>query len=367
MGIGNARRARPAALNWFCRSVSDRLPQRRTGPVEEALHPTTPPSRIVIFANWLALLRLYSDCPHAALVDLYVAALITRLQFPVEAEFHAQTLAAHSRLYRGALDLIATAGETERIVVADHALFRVTENGGQIQLRRQRPMLVGEVCHGPGEMRIPLRPILFLQKRIRTVAAFAFTLVVVWIGHRALMTKPFATSTTTGNGVAATAERTIDQLTIHDLFLTDFHGKWDRSPGAIFITDKEPRIRVEYAILTNATDRSKFLEYYVSEKTADLTFGACAYLAKQAKFLFDNAMQMQITSKAVGDSAEISTNDLPFSGRVFVYHEAYLPPERSVDLTKIYAKHGEFLVLRSIDYLTNKKLEEKVKALRDAK
>ena len=42
----------------------------------------------------------------------------------------------------------------------------MTENGGQIQLRRQRPMLVGEVRHGPGEMRIPLRPILALQKRI---------------------------------------------------------------------------------------------------------------------------------------------------------------------------------------------------------
>src|ERR1019366_7252778 len=102
--------------------------------IEEALHPATPASRIVIFANWFALLRLHSDCPHAALADLHVAALITRLQFPVEAEFPPQSRAAHPRLYRGALDLIAAAGETERVVVADHALFHVTENGGQIQL-----------------------------------------------------------------------------------------------------------------------------------------------------------------------------------------------------------------------------------------
>src|ERR1039458_7874124 len=89
---------KPRRRSWLRKqAVRGSLPQRRTGPVEEALHPTPPPSRIVIFANWLALLRLYSDCPHAALVDLYVAALITRLQFPVEAEFHAQTLAAHSR------------------------------------------------------------------------------------------------------------------------------------------------------------------------------------------------------------------------------------------------------------------------------
>ena len=53
----------------------------------------------------------------------------------VETEFHSQSLAAHSSLHRGAHDLVAAAGEGESVVVANHAIFDVTEDGGQIHLR----------------------------------------------------------------------------------------------------------------------------------------------------------------------------------------------------------------------------------------
>jgi len=61
---------------------------------------------------------------------------------------------------------ITPSGEGKRVVVADHALFHVTQNGGQVQLRRQCPMMVGKLRYRPGEMLIPLGPILLLQKRI---------------------------------------------------------------------------------------------------------------------------------------------------------------------------------------------------------
>lgn len=135
--------------------------------IKKARLPTiAPPARIVIFANRLAQLRFHLDGPHPALADLQVAALIPCLQFAVQPEFHAQPLAAHPRLHLRLLNLIAAAGERERVVIADHSLFHVTENGGQIQLRRQCSMMIGEVCHRPGEMRIPLRPILRFQKCI---------------------------------------------------------------------------------------------------------------------------------------------------------------------------------------------------------
>ncbi len=70
-------------------------------------------------------------------------------------------MAAHAGLGLGASDLVPMARQRDRVVVADHTILHVTENGGQIQLRRQRPMLVGKICHRPGEMRIPLRRILF--------------------------------------------------------------------------------------------------------------------------------------------------------------------------------------------------------------
>jgi hypothetical protein len=61
------------------------------------------------------------------------------------AGYHTQSLAAHASLHLGAYNLMATAGEAEPVVVADHALFHVTEDYGQVQLRCQHAMLVGEV------------------------------------------------------------------------------------------------------------------------------------------------------------------------------------------------------------------------------
>lgn len=99
-----------------------------------------PTSRIVVFANRFGHPWLSRNCPHAALTDLNVAAVVARLQFAVQAEFHAQTLAAHASLRLGASDLVAMARERERVVVTDHTLFHVTQNGSQIQLRRQCPI-----------------------------------------------------------------------------------------------------------------------------------------------------------------------------------------------------------------------------------
>src|SRR4051794_11017471 len=110
LGVENARRACPGGTNLVLPSVSDRLPKRRTGTIEEARHPTAPTSCIVILADRLAHRWCKLDLSHTALADFHVAALIPRLQIAVETEFHPQSLAAHSSLYRGARDLVAAAG-----------------------------------------------------------------------------------------------------------------------------------------------------------------------------------------------------------------------------------------------------------------
>jgi hypothetical protein len=121
---------------WFFTSISEQLPQWRSGAIEEALHPTAPTSRIVIFANRLAGLRFGCAGPDAALADLHVATLVARLQLAVEAEFHAESLASHASLHLGARDLVAMAGQGESVVVADYPFFHVSQNGGQVQLWR---------------------------------------------------------------------------------------------------------------------------------------------------------------------------------------------------------------------------------------
>src|SRR5579862_2598258 len=157
-GASNATTAGPLLPgdpNWVS-LVVDQLPQRRAGTIEKSIHPLTPTSRIVILAHRLAGLGWNRFQAHAALCDRKVAALITRLQLPIQPQFHAQTLPAHSGLHLRALDLIAVAREGEGVVVADHPLLHVTENCFQIQLRRQRPMMIGEVRHRRCELLIPL-------------------------------------------------------------------------------------------------------------------------------------------------------------------------------------------------------------------
>jgi hypothetical protein len=165
----------------------------------------------------------------------------------------------------------------------------------------------------------------------------------------------------------AEIEKRVDRLTLHDLFRMDFGGPdspYLQASGRVSVTDNEPRFYVEYDIIKNARDRSKLIAYYVPDSS--ITFSVCAYLAKQAQFFFDKAPQLDVNTKGIGDSEETSTKDLPFTGRVYVYHETYLKPEQTITLSTMYAAQGQSVIFRSIDYLSNKKLEMKVKGLRDS-
>src|SRR4051794_203597 len=148
-------------------SVSDGLPQWRSRSIEETVHPMALAAGVVIFASRFGRPGFCHDRWRAALADVHVAALISGLQLAVKPEFHAQSSASHSCLHLRSQNLIAAAGEREGIVVADHPLVYVTENSGQILVCCERSMMIGEVRDRPREMRIPLWPILSLQKRIR--------------------------------------------------------------------------------------------------------------------------------------------------------------------------------------------------------
>lgn len=147
-------------------------------------------------------------------------------------------------------------------------------------------------------------------------------------------------------------------LTLHDLFLTDFDSVQQKASGAIFV-DKPQKISVQYTISTELALRSKFLIFYIpiNEHTAEI----CAYLAKQYNFVLDKAPQLQIEQKGVGDSGTISTKEAIFIKRIYVYHETYLDGGTTAKLTKSYAQEGISAIFRSIDYLSTKKLEARVR------
>jgi len=96
------------------------------------------------------------------LADRQITALIAGMYLAIQAQFDAQALTAHPRLHFRARDAVALSGEGERVVVGDHALFNVTQNGGQFQVWRQGAMLIGKAGDRPCEIRIPFGPIFFL-------------------------------------------------------------------------------------------------------------------------------------------------------------------------------------------------------------
>ena len=147
-------------------------------------------------------------------------------------------------------------------------------------------------------------------------------------------------------------------LTLHDLFLTDFDSVQQKSMGAIFVDDAH-KISVQYAILIELSTRSKFLAFYVPQN--EHTAGICAYLAKHYNFVLDKAPQLLIDEKAPGDSGTISTREAIFTKRIYIYHESYLDADTTVRLTGDYSKEGLSVIFRSTDYLYTKKLEYRVR------
>jgi hypothetical protein len=146
-------------------------------------------------------------------------------------------------------------------------------------------------------------------------------------------------------------------LTLHDLFLTDFNRIEQKAMGAIFV-DPDRKISVQYAILISLSTRSKFLSFYVlqSNETAKI----CASLANDYGFVLDKATQLLLTENEPGSSGTVSTKEAVFTRRIYIYHETYLDAGTTAKLVEFYSHKGLSVILRSIDYLYTKKLEYRI-------
>lgn len=151
-------------------------------------------------------------------------------------------------------------------------------------------------------------------------------------------------------------------LELHDLFLTDFESVQQKTYGAVFVDDAQ-QISVQYGLHVELALRTKFLVFYIGRQDQH-TAEICTYLANHYQFILDKSPQLLIEQKAPGDSGTISTKEAVFSNRIYIYHETYLPAEATVQITKLYEQRGLSVILRSVDYLSNKKMEAEVRRLR---
>ena len=128
---------------------------------------------MILGPGWAAHVGL-SQGRFAALGYIYVSALIASLQAFIQPQFDAQAATLHSRQHVLASNLITAAGKGKRVIVADDALFHMTQRCRQIDLRTERPVQVRYRRRGCRESLIPFWPVLFFQKRIGTGCVLDF-------------------------------------------------------------------------------------------------------------------------------------------------------------------------------------------------
>jgi hypothetical protein len=153
-----------------------------------------------------------------------------------------------------------------------------------------------------------------------------------------------------------------DQLTLHDLYLTDFQTGEVRHERTLTITGPEPSIvKVESTVIWQVETGTEFVLYYIPPERE--TSEICMYLSGYYEQLLTWAHQLGADVKAPGESEQVSSKGLVFSNRIFIYHETYLSPEQIIQVRDTYKAKGVTVLLRSADYLSNRKLEAKVKKL----
>ena len=87
------------------------------------------------------------------------------------------------------------------------------------------------------------------------------------------------------------------------------------------------------------------------------TYNAIKIMAKEIDKIMsgerNNKLFESIFSQMPGEKAE-NLKDLVFTGRVYIYHETYLLPERIEELTKAYEMENLSPYFRSKDYVIMK-------------
>jgi hypothetical protein len=157
-----------------------------------------------------------------------------------------------------------------------------------------------------------------------------------------------------------------DKLTLYDLYAIDFGGEVTYPHVWRLSGSNGSKIDVESEVVWQLGQGIEFIKFYIpyTKETHDV---CVAWVAQEYQNIIQATHEMGATQKIPGESEEVTSKQLVFSKRIYVYHEAYLSPEEVIDLRNGFQKLGITILFRSSDYLANQKLQAKVKLLEGAK
>jgi hypothetical protein len=147
-----------------------------------------------------------------------------------------------------------------------------------------------------------------------------------------------------------------NDLTLRDLFLTDFGGTVASSDTLSMTNNATGRVsKVTERALYDLERQTVFLMFFIpfDQDTDEL----CSELPARVPAWLKQSGEVVATQTPTGSSTVVSSKTAVFTRRVFVYHETDLPIEQLAELTKLFSAAGLDVLFRSQTYLAMKKLE----------
>ncbi len=136
--------------------------------------------------------------------------------------------------------------------------------------------------------------------------------------------------------------------TIEELFKTDF-GLLTVMHEFNMSFQNGGTITIKTRVYFDFNAHSKFLGVYIP--ASPLTVPACVGVVQDhLKLIGETEGGITASTRAPGDWSLTETKDLPFSGRVYVYHESELSLRELADLTDYYKQHGLAVQFRGQNY-----------------
>jgi hypothetical protein len=152
--------------------------------------------------------------------------------------------------------------------------------------------------------------------------------------------------------------------TLFELFNTDFSNLLKLSSevtATIGNTDgTSHNIAAKVSVYSDYIANSKFYSFYIPKSPVNQSFDVCTRLAKEYPNIINKISDSVITSTKEPGGPSISSRDLVFSGRIYLYHENDMSLKQKAELEDLFKANGAHIIFRGPDYQQTRLLQDAV-------
>jgi hypothetical protein len=119
-------------------------------------------------------------------------------------------------------------------------------------------------------------------------------------------------------------------------------------------------ILVKVSISFDYNANIKFYSFYVPKSPDNQSFNFCTHLAKEYPNIINKISESVTTSAKEPGGPLISSRDLVFSGRIYLYHEDEMTLKQKAELEDLFKANGASVIFRGLDYQQTRWLQDSV-------